>query len=152
MDMKLIDRSKFLKMKDVGEDYNEKRGEHPERIYLCDSNRYRMTVLESIWLYPEYYLIFGKHRKPNIWWFLLELWCPWYYNLYELYKKDGMDMYLSEFLMSIVICVLTLCGLGPVFCVILHYMWIKNTHKNCSRMKSFREQEIYEKYKKIKFL
>lgn len=154
--MKLIDRTKFLKDKDYptcGErHYSEKRGEHPERIYSCDSNRYKMTVLESIWLYPEYTLTFGKYRKPNIWWFLLMLVCPWYDSLYDLFVDEGLEMSLSQFIIALFILILTLCGLGPVFCIVIHYRWIKKTHKDCSRIKSFVGRDYYEKYKKIKFL
>lgn len=153
--MRLIDRSKFIKDKDspaCGERYyNEKRGEHPERIYSCDSNRYKMTVLESIWLYPEYNLVFGKYRKPNIWWFLLNLWCPWYDNIYRSFKEDGMNMPLSDFIILLFICLVTLCGISPIFCVIIHYNWISRVHKELSHSKSFRKRDIYEKYKKIKF-
>ena len=154
--MKLIDRSKFIKDKDYPSSdgnryYNEKRGEHPERIYECASNRYKMTILESIWLYPEYTIVFGKYRKPNIWWFLLNLWCPWYDNIYNIFKEDGMNMSLSDFFVTLLICLITLCGLGPIFCIILHYNWISKAHEDLSHSKSFREKDVYEKYKKIKF-
>lgn len=158
--MKLINRNKFIKDKDYpcrdeNHYYNEKRGEHPERIYECNSNRYRMTVLESIWLYPEYTLIFGKFRKPNIWWFLLTLWCPWFDDIYRVFKNDGMNMSLSDFIILITMCLITISGLGPIFCIILHYNWIKRIHKEISRKSSFHNEfqksEDFEKYKKIKF-
>lgn len=148
--MKLINRSKFLTDKDCGVGvYNEKRGEHPDRIYECDHNRYIMTVLESIWLYPEYSLVYGKYRKPNIWWFLLGLFCPWYKTIYDAIKYDGWNLPIFDFILLIIICCVVLCGLGPIACVVVHYNWIRGVHKKYKK-RDFGNDEDFEKYKTIK--
>lgn len=153
--MKLIDRNKFLKDKDQptwGERYyNKERGEYSERIYECDRNRYMMTVFESIWLYPEYTLLFKKYRKPNIWWLLLNLWCPWFDNICYTIKEDGLKLSIIDFIAILLTCSLTFCGLGPIFCIAFHYIRIKRVHERYTNGKGI-DKEIFQKYKKIKFI
>lgn len=103
-------------------------------IRNCASNISKMNIFEFMWYYCQ---IDEYHpKKPNIGWFLLFLFIPYYNGIMEIFKKpkELLDITVSEFFMLIFYLLLIISGLGPILAITIAYIKIKLNKK---RMKSF---------------
>lgn len=147
----LINRKKFVCIGDENSPYKDFPSlvmDYPKRVYASPSNFCKMTMLEFMWLYPETNTLFGKHRKSNIWWFLLLMFYPTIDNIYYQYKEDIMDWRFVDVMGTLLTLLIALCGLGPLHFLLIAYCNLKR-EKQIVKRNNFKE---YEKYKKIRFI
>lgn len=105
------------------------------RVTPCPSNISKMNIFEYMWLYIEMYSIFGKFRKPNIFWFVLFLICPWLDNIcYTLSRYGIFELTIGDFLILLFLLFLTFCGLGPICTIIIACNEIKKAKKFCEKV------------------
>lgn len=98
-----------------------------DSIRNCPSNIAKMNIIEFIWYYCQ---MDNKHpKKPNIGWFLLALFVPFYKGFIDLFKhpKELLEASVLEFLMLIGVIILTLSGLGPILAIIVAHLRIKSS-------------------------